>query len=131
VRPTALWSGVLAGVLVADVAETSEVGAERLRRLKNLQQHFDALPVDEAMAVSFGRLAAAVVDAGRQPRGRVMDLLVAATAHSHGARLYTRNAGESSADALFAMARGLRMAPLVSRRRPARSPSDSKERSTS
>jgi prevent-host-death family protein len=38
-----------------------------------------------------GRLAAAVVDAGRQPRRRVMDLLIAATAHAHGARLYTRN----------------------------------------
>jgi hypothetical protein len=40
---------------------------------------------------SYGRLAAAVVDAGRQPRRRVMDLLIAATAHVHGARLYTRN----------------------------------------
>jgi len=79
------------GVLVA---KTSEVRAERLRRLSILQQHFDALPVDEAVAVSYGRLAAAVVDAGRQPRRRVMDLLIAATAHAHGARLYTRNAGD-------------------------------------
>ncbi len=76
------------GVLVA---KTSEVRAERLRRLSVVQQHFDALPVDEAVAVSYGRLAAAVVDAGRQPRRRVMDLLIAATAHAHGARLYTRN----------------------------------------
>ena len=79
------------GVLVA---KTSQVRAERLRRLSILQQHFDALPVDEAVAVSYGRLAAAVVDAGRQPRRRVMDLLIAATAHAHGARLYTRNAGD-------------------------------------
>ena len=77
------------GVLVA---KTSEVRAERLRRLSILQQHFDALPVDESVAVSYGRLAAAVVDTGRQPRRRVMDLLIAATAHAHGARLYTRNA---------------------------------------
>lgn len=76
------------GVLVA---KASEVRAERLRRLSVLQQAFDALPVDEAVAVSYGRLAAAVVDAGRQPRRRVMDLLIAATAHAHGARLYTRN----------------------------------------
>ena len=67
------------------------VRAERLRRLSALQKHFDALPVDEAVAVSYGRLAAAVADAGRQPRGRVMDLLIAATAHAHDARLYTRN----------------------------------------
>lgn len=76
------------GVLVA---RTAEVRAERLRRLSVLQRHFDALPVDEAVAVSYGRLAAAVVDAGRQPRPRVMDLLIAATAHAHGARLCTRN----------------------------------------
>lgn len=76
------------GVLVA---KTPPIRAERLRRLSILQQHFDALPVDEAVAISYGRLAAAVVDAGRQPRRRVMDLLIAATAHAHAARLYTRN----------------------------------------
>jgi predicted nucleic acid-binding protein len=76
------------GVLVA---KTPTVRAERLRRLSVLQRHFDALPVDDAVAISYGRLAAAVVDVGRQPRRRVMDLLIAATAHAHGARLYTRN----------------------------------------
>lgn len=76
------------GVLVA---RTAAVRAERLRRLSILHKHFDALPVDEAVAVSYGQLAAAVVDAGRQPRRRAMDLLIAATAHAHGARLYTRN----------------------------------------
>jgi predicted nucleic acid-binding protein len=79
------------GVLVA---KTSNVRAERLRRLSVLQQHFEALPVDEAVSVSYGRLAAAVVDAGRRPRRRVMDLLIAATAHAHGARLYTQNAAD-------------------------------------
>jgi hypothetical protein len=34
--------------------------------------------------------AAAVVDAGRQPRRRVMDLLIAATPHAHGARPSSR-----------------------------------------
>jgi toxin FitB len=76
------------GVLVA---KTATVRAERLRRLSVLQQHFDALPVDDAVAISYGRLAAAVVDAGRRPRRRAMDLLIAATAHAHAARLYTRN----------------------------------------
>jgi predicted nucleic acid-binding protein len=76
------------GVLVA---KSAEVRAERLRRLSLLQQRFDALPVDEAVAISYGRLASAVVDAGRQPRRRAMDLLIAATAHAHGATLYTRN----------------------------------------
>ena len=76
------------GVLVA---KSPAVRAERLRRLSILQKHFDALPVDDVVAISYGRLAAAVVEAGRQPRRRAMDLLIAATAHAHGARLYTRN----------------------------------------
>lgn len=76
------------GVLIA---KTADVRAERLRRLSIIQKHFDALPVDETVAISYGRLAAAVVDTGRQPRRRAMDLLIAATAHAHGARLYTRN----------------------------------------
>jgi len=79
------------GVLVAT---DPAVRAERLRRLSRLQQSFDALPVDEAVAASYGRLAAAVVAAGRQPRARTMDLLIAATAHAHDARLYTRNAAD-------------------------------------
>lgn len=73
------------------VAKSSQVRAERLRRLSVLRRHFDALPVDQAVAVSYGRLARAPVDIGRQPRRRVMDLLIAASAQAHGARLYTRN----------------------------------------
>jgi toxin FitB len=79
------------GVLVA---RERTVRAERLRRLSLLQRRFDALPVDEAVAASYGELAAAVVEAGRQPRARTMDLLIAATAHAHSARLYTRNAAD-------------------------------------
>ncbi len=73
------------------VTADSAVRAERLRRLSILQRTFDALPVDDDVAISYGRLAAAVVGIGRQPRSRVFDLLIAATAHTHGARLYTRN----------------------------------------
>jgi predicted nucleic acid-binding protein len=79
------------GVLVA---HDPLIRAERLRRLSVLQRKFDALPLDDAVAASYGRLAAAVVDAGRQPRARTMDLLIAATAHAHSARLYTRNAAD-------------------------------------
>ena len=76
------------GVLVAN---EQKVRAERLRRLMVVQRKFDALPVDNAVAASYGQLAAAIVDAGRQPRARSMDLLIAATAHAYSARLYTRN----------------------------------------
>lgn len=68
--------------------------AERLRRLTMLQRSFDALPIDDDVAASYGRLAAAVAHAGRQPRSRALDLLIAATAHAHSARLYTRNAAD-------------------------------------
>jgi predicted nucleic acid-binding protein len=77
------------GVLVAT---TPEVRALRLARLSRLQRRFDPLPVDDAVADSYGQLAAHVAASGRQPRARTMDLLIAATAHVHGAVLYTRNA---------------------------------------
>ncbi|MEE6178215.1 type II toxin-antitoxin system VapC family toxin [Mycobacterium sp. 050134] len=79
------------GVLVA---KEQKVRAERLRRLMVIQRKFDALPLDEAVAASYGQVAAAVVDAGRQPRARSMNLLIAATAHAQAARLYTRNADD-------------------------------------
>lgn len=81
------------GVLVtADGA----VRAERLHRLADFQRRFTALPVDDAVATSYGQLAVAVMAAGRHPRSRVMDLLIAATAQAHSARLYTRYAGDLS-----------------------------------
>ena len=67
------------GVLVA---RDQAVRAERLRQLSVLQRAFDPLPVDDAVA------------AGRQPRARTTDLLIAATAHAHSAALYTRNPGD-------------------------------------
>ncbi len=76
------------GVLVA---KRGSIRAERLRRLLLLQRTFDALPLDGTVAASYGQVAAAVVEMSRQPRARSMDLLVAATAHAHSARLYTRN----------------------------------------
>lgn len=77
------------GALITDNAD---VRAERLRRLALLEHLFTPLPVDGDVARSYGQLAAAIARAGRQPRGRVMDLLIAATAHANDAALYTRNA---------------------------------------
>lgn len=76
------------------VAKDQKVRAERLRRLLLLQRTFDSVPVDGAVAASYGQLAAAIVEAGRRPRARSMDLLIAATAHAHSARLYTRNVAD-------------------------------------
>jgi predicted nucleic acid-binding protein len=79
------------GVLVA---QSAEIRAERLRRLGLIEKTFDALPVDDAVAREYGRIAAAVVHSGRQPRSRVADLLVAATACAHDAQLWTHRVGD-------------------------------------
>lgn len=79
------------GVLVATDAS---IRAERLRRLSVLQATFTALPVDDAVARAYGRLAAAVVAVGRQPRARALDLLIAATAAAHQAHLVTANGSD-------------------------------------
>lgn len=76
------------GVLLTGNAS---IRATRLRRLAHIEATFDPIPVDAVVARSYGQVAAAVSAAGRQPRSRVMDLLIAATAHAHGARLYTKN----------------------------------------
>ena len=74
------------GVLVAT---TEAIRAERLRRLGTIERRFAAIPIDDAVARLYGRLAAATAALGRKPRTRVMDLLIAATAVAHGARLLT------------------------------------------
>jgi predicted nucleic acid-binding protein len=72
------------GVLVAGDATTRAI---RLRRLALVERLFEPLPVDDAVARAYGEVASAVGRAGRQPRSRVMDLLIAATAVAHTARL--------------------------------------------
>jgi toxin FitB len=79
------------GVLAATDDATR---AKRLARLSIVQQALDALPVDADVARSYGQLATAVAGKRRNPRARAFDLLIAATAHAHGARLYTRNADD-------------------------------------
>ena len=80
------------GVLVA---KNDETRATRLSRLSSIERRFDPLPVDEAVADSYARLAARVVAVGRQPRARSRWIYsIAATAHAHGATIYTRNGAD-------------------------------------
>lgn len=69
--------------------------AERARRQERLQRAeatFEPVPVDVAAARAYGRVYAAVANAGRKARGRrAFDLLIAATAIAAGLPLYTRN----------------------------------------
>jgi predicted nucleic acid-binding protein len=79
------------GVLVTDDAE---IRAERVRRLTLIEHLYTPLPIDGAVARSHGHLAVTIARAGRQPPARVMDLLIAATAHAYDASLVTRNADD-------------------------------------
>jgi predicted nucleic acid-binding protein len=67
---------------------------ERSRRLEVLQRaesEFDPIPFDVETARIYGRVAAAVVAAGRKPRRRVVDLMIAATAIAENLPLFTIN----------------------------------------
>jgi predicted nucleic acid-binding protein len=71
--------------------------AERARRLEILQRaesEFDPVAFDAEAARVYGRVIAAVIAAGRKPRGRVADLMIAATAIAEGLPLYTTNPGD-------------------------------------
>jgi hypothetical protein len=73
--------------------------AERARRLDVLQRaesEFDPIPFDAEAARIYGRLTAAVVAAGRKPRRRVADLMIAAIAVAQELPLYTTHPDDFS-----------------------------------
>jgi predicted nucleic acid-binding protein len=71
------------------VATDPDERARRAQRLGVIEATFDPLPVDAAVAREWGRLAAAFAERGGQPRRRVVDLVIAATANVHGVPLLT------------------------------------------
>ena len=72
--------------------------ARRQDRLQRTEATLEALPIDAAVARAYGRVYAAVAQAGRKARGRrALDLLVAATALANGLPLFTRNPGDFAA----------------------------------
>lgn len=77
------------GVAMAKDAATR---AARTEKLGAAVADFDALPFDGEAAARYGTLVALAVAAGRDPRPRRMDLMIAAIASTRGLPLYTRNA---------------------------------------
>jgi predicted nucleic acid-binding protein len=63
----------------------------RRQRLRLVLDTYEVLPFDAEVAEFYGLLANVVRQAGRNPRPRRMDLLIAATAVRHGLSLATRN----------------------------------------
>lgn len=76
------------GVLVAD---DDDERARRADRLATVEATFDPLPVTVEVARAWGRLAAAVVRRGGNPRRRQIDLAIAATAVVEQVPLLTYN----------------------------------------
>lgn len=65
--------------------------AGRVAVLQHIEATFDPLPYDQAAARVYGQVCAAVRVAGRQPRQRASELMIAATAASNDLPLYTAN----------------------------------------
>ncbi|MGH3837697.1 MAG: type II toxin-antitoxin system VapC family toxin [Pseudonocardiaceae bacterium] len=77
------------GVVMAKDAATR---AARTEKLGAAVADFDALPFDSEAAARYGTLVALAIAAGRDPRPRRMDLMIAAIASTRDLPLYTRNA---------------------------------------
>lgn len=93
----------LSAISVASIAElefgvhrspNDETRAVRLRNLAGVESEYVPIPVSAEIARAYGRCAAAVTAIGRNPRPRVWDLVIAATALTHSATLYTLNADD-------------------------------------
>lgn len=97
--PASVWiTTVTLGELSAGPLTASTAGerASRLAVLQHTEAQFagSTLPYDEAAARVYGRVVADVLRAGRQPRRRTADLMIAAIALSRGLAVYTTNADD-------------------------------------
>ncbi|GAA5145629.1 hypothetical protein GCM10023321_03820 [Pseudonocardia eucalypti] len=63
----------------------------RRSRLRTILDSYEVLPLDEPTTELYGAFAAMVHEAGRNPRPRRFDLLIAATAARHRLTLLTRD----------------------------------------
>jgi hypothetical protein len=76
-----------AGPLLASDQER----ATRLARLQQVEADFAPLPFDASAARSFGRVAAALRQAGRKSSARTFDAMIAAIALANDLPVYTCN----------------------------------------
>lgn len=103
----------LAELSVGPLVASSD--AERAARQSVLQQaeaDFDPIPFDAAAARAFGRVAASLRAAGRKPRARAYDALIAAVAIAHDLPVHTCNPDD------FAQIDGLVVVPVATPGRP-------------
>ncbi len=86
-------SAITAAELAAGphLAASPAEAAKRQVRVQEVEAKLEPIPFDGAAARSYGLVVAAIAGERREPRSRVADLLIAATAHANGLDLYTRN----------------------------------------
>jgi predicted nucleic acid-binding protein len=88
---------VISAVTLAELSagpHHTDDAAERARRtsvLQHTEATFDPLPFDAEAARAFGLISAAVLTAGRKPRRRLADLMIASIAIVNRLPLYTTN----------------------------------------
>jgi predicted nucleic acid-binding protein len=74
-----------------DLYDEHEERARRMEILQRAESEFAPVPFDAEAARVYGRVAAAVVAAGRKPRSRIADMMIAATAIAEDLPLFTTN----------------------------------------
>lgn len=94
--PDGFWGGVsiLTMIELQSGLNAASAARERARRhtiYRHVMDTYDPLPVDRAVLAAYGDIDYAVRQANRQPRRRLVDLLIAATARAHGVPLLTSN----------------------------------------
>jgi predicted nucleic acid-binding protein len=85
--------------------------AGRVAVLQHVEATFDSLPYDQSAARLYGQICAAVRAAGREPRKRASDLMIAATAASNQLPLYTANPDDFKGVGGFLEVVGLKARP--------------------
>lgn len=90
---------LVSAVTLAELHSGLEIGnvlerAERRQRLNFARSSYQILPFGEDEAEAYGLLCNLLREVGRQPRSRVLDLQIAATAMVHDLPLLTRNASD-------------------------------------
>jgi predicted nucleic acid-binding protein len=85
--------------------------AARVAVLQHVEATFDPLPYDRGAARLYGQICAAVRAAGREPRRRASDLMIAATAASNQLPLYTANPEDFKGADGFVEVVGIRARP--------------------
>lgn len=76
------------------MAKDPATKAARMEKLGAAVADFDPLPFDGDATARYGTLVTLAIAAGRDPRPRRMDLMIAAIASTRGLPLYTRNSDD-------------------------------------